>query len=71
MRSKKRALVTPPEQSQMMTALCSARLLLVIGLLLAVVSGGVLARAFRPLWRGTRHAPVDGEDQSTPKAVKR
>jgi hypothetical protein len=61
----------PPEQSQMMTALCAARLLLVVGLLLAVVSGGALARAFRPLWRGTRHAPVDEEDQSTPKAVKR
>jgi hypothetical protein len=49
------------QQRPLSTALCAAGVLAVLGLLLAIVSVGVLARAFQPLWHRTRSAQVDQE----------
>jgi hypothetical protein len=53
------AIAEPSRQRWLMTALCVARLLLVLGLLLAlVIIGGVVARVFRPL-RGAQTARAE------------
>jgi hypothetical protein len=57
-------------QSPMITAFGVARLLATVGLLLLIVSGGLLARTFRSLQRKARIAQIDGNDEGE-KATER